>query len=172
MNANQKIHSSWEYSTFDSFIFKTRAIKYMMEEIATANYAAFQSNLLFFNKSTPFTLIVDRNKDNDFNVTWWMNNWGTFYIETPIKRQIAKYWYFTSLTQRRKFKDWKQYTLKELIARYGAFNIAATHIFRKTTISNKELEYEIINMMKEYIFDLPSDRLVEGKIACIYKEHI
>lgn len=175
MNANQKIESSWEYSTPYFEEIKRSALKYMMSEIKESNYVAFQSDFGFLNNDIPFTLIVVRDKDNNFEVCWWLNDWGSFEIESPIKKKIRKYWEVHTRCDRDNMPDWRHHNFKSLINKYSAFRIASTMVFKHEFIGHKEIEYEIMNMLKEYGSGdhNPNDAGIwEGKIACLYKEHI
>ena len=175
MNANQKIHNSFEYSGTDVEIFKTHALRYLKNEIISANYVVFQSDFGFMNNDTPFTLVVARDKDNKFEFVWWLNDWGTFEIETPVKHAISKYWKLKTHTDKLNMSDWKKHTAKSLIDKYGCLALANTFVFQhRQSISSKEIEYELKELLKEYElgFNPNDDGIWEGKIACLYKENI
>ena len=176
MNANQKIISSFEYSGMDLETFKQNVLKYLSDEIQKSDYIVFQSDFSFMNNDIPFTLVVARDEDNNFELVWWLNDWGTFEIETPVKHQVSKYWKLHTNSDRLNMPDWKRHTAKSLINTYGCFALANTMTYQhKINISAKELDYELKELLKEY--DLggynPNDKGVwEGKIACLYKEEI
>jgi hypothetical protein len=175
MNANQKIQSSFEYSGMDIETFKQHALKYLKEEISKSNYTVFQSDFSFMNNDIPFTLIVACDKDNKFEIVWWLNDWGTFEIETPVKHQVAKYWKLKTHSDRLNLPDWKKHTAKSLIDKYGCLPLANTFVFQhKQNISAKELDYELKELLKEYDlgFNPDDSGMWEGKIACLYKEDI
>lgn len=173
MNANQKIVSSFEYSGIDPDTFKYHVLNYLKGEIQKSNFTVFQSDFGFMNNDIPFTLVVARDKDNKFELVWWLNDWGTFEIETPVKHQISKYWKIKTHSDRLNMPDWKRHTAKSLINKYGCMALANTFVFQhKINIPAKELEYELKELLKEYaISSNPNDSGVwEGKIACIYRE--
>lgn len=175
MNANQKIINSFEYSGMDLDIFKYHALKYLIDEINISTFIVFQSDWGFMNNDTPFTLIVARDKDNNFEIVWWLNDWGTFEIETPVKHQVAKYWKLKTQSDRKNMRDWRRHTAKSLIDKYGCLALANTFVFQhKNNITTKELDYELKELFKEYElgFNPNSEGVWEGKIACIYKEHV
>jgi len=175
MNANQKIVSSFEYSGMDIETFKHHALKYLKQEISKSNFTVFQSDWGFMNNDTPFTLIVARDKDNKFEIVWWLNDWGTFEIETPVKHLVAKYWKLKTHSDRLNLHDWKKHTAKSLITKYGCLALANTFVFQhKQSIPTKELDYELKELLKEYDlgFNPDDSGMWEGKIACLYKEDI
>ena len=152
MNANQKIVNSFEYSGMDLDTFKQHALNYLRGEIQKSNFAVFQSDFGFMNNDIPFTLVVARDKDNNFEFVWWLNDWGTFEIETPVKHH---------------------HTAKSLIDKYGCLALANTFVFQhKQLIPAKELDHELKELLKEYDLDFnPNDAGIwEGKIACLYRE--
>ena len=173
MNANQKIVSSFEYSGMDLDTFKQHALNYLRGEIQKSNFAVFQSDFGFMNNDIPFTLVVARDKDNNFELVWWLNDWGTFEIETPVKHQVAKYWKIKTSSDRLNMPDWRRHTAKSLINRYGCFTLANTVVFQhKQLIPVKELDYELKELLKEYDLGFnPNDAGIwECKIACLYRE--
>ena len=175
MNANQKIMSSFEYNGYDINVFKQHTLQYLKQEIKKSNYCVFQSDWGFMNNDIPFTLVVVRDKDNQFTIVWWCNDWGTFDIETPVKHQVSKYWKLNTKSDRMNMPDWKKHTLKSLINKYGYFSLANSLVYmHKENVPAKELDYELMQLLKEYELDYnPDDSgLWEGKIACLYREDV
>ena len=175
MNANQKIISSFEYSGMDKNEFKRQSIEYMKDEIKKSNFTVFQSDFGYMNNDIPFTLVVGRDKTNKFEIVWWLNDWGTFEIETPVKHQVSKYWKLKTQSDRLNFPDWKRHTAKSLINKYGCLPLANTFVFQhKQLIPVKKLGNELEELLNEYDTDFnPNDEGIwEGKIACLYREDI
>jgi hypothetical protein len=104
-----------------------------------------------------------------FNVTWWMNDWGTFHIETPVKHYIAKRWRLDRLTKKT-VKNNESLTAREISEQCGFRQLACTKVLKHlSSITFPELTYEISNMFNEYNVGIETP-LTNGKVAIIYKE--
>ena len=171
MNEKHRIIGSCEYTGSKNHI-KQYMLRYITEEIERSNYIIFQSDSNFMGYNTPFTLIVMRTTEgNMFNVTWWMNDWGTFQIETPTKRYIAKRWRLDRLTKKT-VKNNESLTAREMIEQYGFRQLACTLVLKhQSSITFPEVTYEISNMFNEYSVGIETP-FTSGKVAVIYKEAI
>ena len=169
MNEKHRIIGSCAYTGPKNHI-KQYMLRYITEEIERSNYIIFQSDSNFMGYNTPFTLIVMRTTEGTmFNVTWWMNDWGTFQIETPTKRYIAKRWRLDRLTKKT-VKNNESLTAREMIEQYGFNQLACTLVLKhQSSITFPELTYEISNMFNEYNVGIETP-FTNGKIAVIYKE--
>ena len=171
MNEKHRIVGSCEYTGSKNKI-KQYMLRYITEEIKRSNYIIFQSDSNFMGYNTPFTLIVMRTTEGTmFNVTWWMNDWGTFQIETPTKRYIAKRWRLDRLTKKT-VKNNESLTAREMIEQYGFNQLACTLVLKhQSSITFPEVTYEISNMFNEYSVGIETP-FTSGKVAVIYKEAI
>jgi hypothetical protein len=169
MNEKHRIVGSCAYAGPKNHI-KQYMLRYITEEIERSNYIIFQSDFNFMGCDTPFTLIVMRtNEGTMFNVTWWMNDWGTFHIETPVKHYIAKRWRLDRLTKKT-VKNNESLTAREMIEGYGFRQLACTKVLKHlSSITFPELTYEISNMFNEYNVGIETP-FTNGKVAIIYKE--
>ena len=171
MNEKHRIIGSCEYTGSKNTI-KQYMLRYLTEEIKKSNYIIFQSSFNFMGCDTPFTLIVMRTTaGNTFNITWWMNDWGTFQIETPTKRYIAKRWRLDRLTKKT-VKNNETLTAREMVEKYGFRQLACTLVLKHvSSITLPEVTYEISNMFNEYNVGIETP-FTNGKVAVIYKERL
>lgn len=171
MNEKHRIVGSCIFTGSKNHI-KQYMLRYITEEIERSNYIIFQSDSNFMGYNTPFTLIVMRTTEGTmFNVTWWMNDWGTFQIETPTKRYIAKRWRLDRLTKKT-VKNNESLTAREMIEQYGFNQLACTLVLKhQSSITFPEVTYEISNMFNEYSVGIETP-FTSGKVAVIYKEAI
>ena len=169
MNEKHRIIGSCAYTGPKNHI-KQYMLRYITDEIKRSNYIIFQSDSNFMGYNTPFTLIIMRtNEGTMFNVTWWMNDWGTFHIETPVKHYIAKRWRLDRLTKKT-VKNNESLTAREMIEQYGFNQLACTKVLKHlSSITLPEVTYEISNMFNEYNVGIETP-LTNGKVAIIYKE--
>ena len=169
MNEKHRIVGSCAYTGPKNRI-KQYMLRYITDEIKWSNYIIFQSDSNFMGYNTPFTLIVMRtNEGTMFNVTWWMNDWGTFHIETPVKHYISKRSRLDRLTKKT-VKNNESLTAREIIEQCGFRQLACTKVLKHlSSITLPEVTYEISNMFNEYNVGIETP-LTNGKVAIIYKE--
>lgn len=168
MNEKHRIIGSCAYTGPKDNI-KQYMLRYITDEIKKSNYIIFQSDFNFMGCDTPFTLIVMRTTTKLFDITWWMNEWGTFHIETPIKHYIAKQWRLDHITKKT-VKSNETLTAREMVEQYGFHQLACTIVLKHlSSITLPELTYEISNMFNEYNIGVEKP-FTSGKVAVIYKE--
>lgn len=169
MNEKHRIIGSCAYTGPKDNI-KQYMLRYITDEIKKSNYIIFQSDSNFMGCNTPFTLIVMRtDTGNMFNVTWWMNDWGTFHIETATKHYIAKRWRLDRFTKKT-VKNNESLTARQMVEQYGFHQLACTIVLKHlSSITLPELTYEISNMFNEYNVGIKTP-FTSGKVAVIYKE--
>lgn len=175
MNDKQRIVSTYQasYKPIDQDKFFDGCIKYLLESTKDSKYIAFQSDFGFAMNDIPFTLILERNSNDNFNVIYWMNDWGTFQIETRFKHNLMKHWELHTDSDRKNIPDWKSHTFKSLIDKYGVMALSRsieTYVF--TNVAYSELTTIFNKLFDEYDFDTINFNpgYIEGKIACLYKE--
>lgn len=57
------------------------------KDLASGEYAVFQSDIRYMNDNRPFTMIVTKYHDG-FDVAYWLNSWGTFVFRMAEEELI------------------------------------------------------------------------------------
>lgn len=175
MNDKQRIVDGFEYSGNvgrDSAVESFR--DFMLKDIYNAEYIIFQSDFSFLNGDCPFTMIVERDED-ELVVTYWLNDWGTFSIETPSRHKFLSHWRLHTRSDQIKMPDWKNHTAKSLIEKYTAFSVGKSLTFSKDIIDPKDMGAIIDRVFNYYPAEEKNprtDNFWKGKIAVLYYEPI
>lgn len=171
MNTKQEIKSTFMEQHPNADIIKYNVYKFMMEEIKRSSYVVFQSNWGFLNNDIPFTFIAKREKNNKFTVIYWLNDWGTFEIETEVTHRIAKRWKLRTKSDRENFPDWKRHNARSLIEKYGVMPLSKSMVTRQyVSLRQSDIKDVILEMMSHYLTTKDRNGYWEAKVAVIYKE--
>jgi len=91
---------------------------FMEAVIRRSSYVIFQSEFGFMDNDIPFTMVVQREDNDDviptWNIEWWCNDWYTFNIMQDDLQHIATEWR-ASIRINGDIPDWRRLTARQII---------------------------------------------------------
>ena len=148
---------------------------FMEAVIRRSSYVIFQSEFGFMNNDIPFTMVVQREGNNDaipiWNIEWWYNDWYTFNIMQDDLQHIATEWQ-ASTRINNDIPNWRRLTARQIIGHPECSDSRYTYTLKADGEDNGTLFTAIQSALIEaYGYDdVGYNTKTSGVVAVIYRE--
>ena len=148
---------------------------FMEAVIRRSSYVIFQSEFGFMDDDIPFTMVVQREDNDDviptWNIEWWYNDWCTFKIMQDDLTHIAGEWEPSSCIQR-DIPDWKNFTARQIIEHPECSDSRYTYTLKADGEDSGTLFTAIQSALIEVYGcdDVGYNPKTSGVVAVIYRE--
>ena len=148
-------------------------VGFMEAVIRRSSYVIFQSEFGFMDNDIPFTMVVQRDGNDDvipvWNIEWWCNDWYTFNIMQDDLQHIATKWQ-ASTRINDDIPDWKRLTARQIIEHPDCSDSKYIYTLRVDTESNLFTTIQSALIEAYGCDEIGYNLKTSGVVAVIYRE--
>lgn len=148
---------------------------FIEDVIHRSSYVIFQSEFGFMDNDIPFTMVVQREDNDDviptWNIEWWYNDWCTFNIMQDDLTHIANEWKPSPCIQR-DIPDWKNFTARQIIEHPECSDSRYIYTLKADGEDGGTL-FTVIQSALIDVYGCPNEGInpkTSGVVAVIYRE--
>lgn len=146
---------------------------FMEAVIRRSSYVIFQSEFGFMDNDTPFTMVVQREDNDDviptWNIEWWCNDWYTFNIMQDDLQHMATRWQ-ASIRINDDIPNWKNLTARQIIEHPDCSDSRYVYTLRADDKSNLFTTIQSALIEAYGCDDVGYNPKTSGVVAVIYRE--